>query len=108
MQNTRGGDELSCEMEMSNRSASVKNAGCSMIWTVYRHPNDYPGHWVMRAHEILPGIGVRPHTFCFVAKTLNEIRTKIPPGTWYVGREPNDNPVIYENWIAATATTSRQ
>ncbi len=108
MQNMTGGNELSYEMEMSDRSATVKNAGCSMIWTVYRYPNDYPGYWVMRAHEILPGIGVRPHSFCFVAKTLNEIRTKIPPGTWCVGREPDDNPVIYETWIAETATPSCQ
>ena len=95
------------ETEMLPQFGLVKNAGGSMIWTVYRYPNDYPGYWVMRAHEILPGIGVRPHSFCFVARTLNEIRTKVPPGTWRVGREPNDDPVIYENWIAETSALLR-
>jgi hypothetical protein len=107
MQNVFGVNGLSCETEMSDRSASGKNAGCS-IWTVYRYPNDYPGYWVMRAHEVLPGVGIRPHSFCIVARTLNEIRAKVPPGTWRVGREPNDNSVIYETWIAETATPSRQ
>jgi hypothetical protein len=97
-----GGKDLSCEMGMSNQT------DCSMIWTVYRYPNDYPGHWVMRGHEILPGIGVRPHSVCFVAKTLDEIRTKVPPGTWRVDREPNDNPVIYETWLGETSTPSSQ
>ena len=90
---------------MSNQSGSVENVDRSTIWTVYRHPNDYPGYWVMRAHEILPGVGSRPDSFCFVAKTLDEIRAKVPPGAWCVGREPSDNPAIYETWIAKTSTS---
>lgn len=49
-----------------------------------------------------------PNRFCFVAKTLDEIRIKVPPGTWRIGREPNDNPVIYETWLAETSTPSSQ
>jgi hypothetical protein len=92
---------------MLRQSDSVEYAPCSTIWTIYRHPNDYPGQWVLRAHDILPGIGVRAQSFCLVAKTLDEIRAKVPPGTWRIGREANDNPVVYESWIAEGCTPSR-
>ena len=92
---------------MSNQFMSAENAGYSTIWTVYRHPNDYPGCWVMRAYEILPGIGTHPHSFCFIGKTLDEVRAKVPAGTWRIGREPTDNPAIYESWIAETFTSYR-
>ena len=96
------GDDLEREAVMSNQSVSVENSGRSVIWTVYRHPNDYPNCWVMRAHEILPGVGSRPDSFCFVAKTLDEIRAKVPPGARCVGREASDNPAIYESWLTET------
>jgi hypothetical protein len=71
------------------------------VWTVYRHPSDFPGRWVLRGHEIFPNAGtLRSHEACFVASTLEEIRAKIPAGTRRVDRAPEDNPVIYECWLA--------
>jgi hypothetical protein len=81
------------------RFAPVSEAGCLTVWTVYRHPNDYPGYWVMRAHEIFLGGKTRPYDFCFVASTLDAIRAKVPPGTWCIGRGPKDDPAIYESWV---------
>ena len=92
---------------MPLRSVSDENAGCFEIWTIYRHPKDYPGCWVLRAHELLPSGGTHAHSFCFVASTLDEIRAKVPPGTWCVGREPDDDPAIYECWVVE-ASARRQ
>jgi hypothetical protein len=36
-----------------------------------------------------------PHEFCLVAMTLGEIRAKVPPGMWRIGRTAQDNPAIY-------------
>ena len=69
------------------------------VWTIYCRPSDYPGRWAMRGYEIVPGVGVQPHDACVVATTLDEIRTKVPPGTCRVGRTPDDHPVIYECWV---------
>jgi len=69
------------------------------VWTIYREPSDYPGRWVLRGHDIFPSRGIRRHKFCFTAATLREIRTKVPPGTWCVGREPTDHPTIHESWV---------
>ena len=84
---------------MPLRSVPAAEAGCFTVWTVYRHPNDYPGYWVMRAHEIFPSGGTCPYSFCFVAGTLEAIRAKLPPGTWCIGREPKDDPAIYESRV---------
>jgi hypothetical protein len=84
---------------MPLRSVSISEAGCLTVWTVYRHPNDYPDYWVMRAHEIFPDGETRPYSFCFVASTLDAIRSKVPAGTWCIGREPKDDPAIYESWV---------
>jgi hypothetical protein len=74
------------------------------VWTIYHHPSDHPGSWVMRGHEIVPSVGiVRAHDACFVAATLDEIRSYVPPGTRCVGRAPEDNPVIHEMWVAESA-----
>jgi hypothetical protein len=69
------------------------------VWTIYREPPDYPGRWVVRGHEVFPGRGTRAHTFCFVARTLNEARAKVPAGTRCFGRVPEDHPVIHECWV---------
>jgi hypothetical protein len=74
------------------------------LWTIYRHPSDYPGKWVMRGHEIVSSAGiVRSHDACIVATTLDEIRSYVPPGTRCVGRAPQDNPNIYECWLSKVA-----
>lgn len=77
------------------------------IWTIYHDPDDYPGRWVLRAHDIFPDTGMRSHSSCFVAATLDEVRAKVPAGCTCVGRTPEDHPVIYESWLAE-AVPSRE
>ena len=78
----------------------LQKRGRLTIWTIYREPDDYPGCWVLRAHEVFPGVGMYSRDSCFVAATLDEVRARVPPDTWYVGRAPDDHPVIYESWLA--------
>jgi hypothetical protein len=77
------------------------------IWTIYREPSDHPGCWVLRAHDVFPGKRTHSHDFFFVAATLNEIRAKVPPGTWCIGRTPIDHPVIYESRVVEVAGAER-
>jgi hypothetical protein len=81
------------------RALTDETAGRWTVWTIYRELNDYPGCWVLRAHDIFPGVGTRANEFCFVAMTLNELRAKVPPGTLCIGRIPEDDGAIYESWV---------
>lgn len=73
---------------------------CLTIWTIYQRPSDYPDSWVLRGHDIL-GEQAQPHRVCFVCRTLDEVRAKVPPGARRIGREPEDHPTIYETWVAS-------
>jgi hypothetical protein len=69
------------------------------VWTIYREPDDYPGKWVLRGHEVFPGRSITAHTFCYVARTLDEARAKVPAGTRRFRRARGDHPVIHECWV---------
>ena len=86
----------------SSAGALMPQRGAT-VWTIYCRPSDYPGRWAMRGYEIVPGVGVPRHDAYFVATTLEEIRSKVPPGTCRVGRAPEDHPVIYECWVTRRA-----
>lgn len=68
------------------------------MWTVYRHPLDYPDSFVARRWDI--GSGVTNVTNdMFVADTLIEVRALLPPGLVCMERLPHDQPQIVEVWI---------
>ena len=69
------------------------------VWTIYREPQDYPGKWVVRGHEVFPGHGIKAHGICFVTGTLSEARAKVPAGTRRFPRAREDHPVIHECWM---------
>lgn len=87
----------------------MKPAGDSpvTVWTIYRQPQDYPECWVVRGHEIFPGCGMRPHSFCFVTNTLDEARARVPAGTTCMGRTSADHPVVHECWMMSSARLHR-
>lgn len=64
------------------------------IWTIYKHPSDYPDKFVARCFNFN-----RPTTAVYTADTLEEIRRLIPQGLFRLERDPNDDPVIVEVWI---------
>lgn len=72
--------------------------GALEMWVIYDHPRDYPNHFAVRRHVILPGvIGKDPHVY--LAPTLKQARKFIPKGYVRVPRCPLDDPVILECWV---------
>jgi hypothetical protein len=69
------------------------------IWTVYRHPADFPEHFVGRRHEVTTGGGLAVTADILVADTLDGVRAQLPPGLHRVVRQPGDRPSIVESWI---------
>lgn len=66
-------------------------------WIIYRHPRDYPDHYVVRAWS-LPHAVPEPGPLQ-VANTLDQARELIPPGQVRLDRDPADDPVVAEVWI---------
>lgn len=64
------------------------------IWTIYKHPTDYPDKFVARCFNY-----DRPTTAFYVADTLEEIRRLIPQGLFRLDRDERDDPVIVECWL---------
>jgi hypothetical protein len=65
------------------------------IWTVYRSPRDYPGHWVLRGHDVPGG----PRADCFVSKTYRGVLDRVPMGCVRMAAQENDDPAIFETWM---------
>ena len=72
------------------------------IYVIYDHPTDYPEHWVVRHHTIIPGearpcvIAVGPPT---LHNTVDDARASLPPGLYNLPLFPNEDPKIFETWI---------
>jgi hypothetical protein len=66
-----------------------------VMWVIYKSPADYPGSWVLRAHDVPGG----PHKNCEVCSSLEEARALIPIGLIRVNRWPEDESQIVETWM---------
>jgi hypothetical protein len=64
------------------------------IWTVYKHPLDYPGKFVARCWDLDQPTGV-----VIVGDTLEWVRQRLPSGLHRMERNDADDPVIVEVWI---------
>jgi hypothetical protein len=68
------------------------------VWTVYRHPTDHPGKWVLRGFDVRGG-SVQAQADCSVADSLEEIHARLPGGLVRLPRTLDDDPAIYESWV---------
>jgi hypothetical protein len=68
------------------------------IWTVFDHPDDYPGEFVARKWLVFGGAYYPTHDV-FTGPTLQSVRDQIPPGLWCSPRAPEDEPAIVESWF---------
>jgi hypothetical protein len=66
-------------------------------YTIYRHPDDYPDGYVIRAWGVIDAI-VFPGPAARVA-TLAEARRLVPRGAMCLGRAAGDDEKIVESWI---------
>jgi hypothetical protein len=68
------------------------------VWTVYKHPVDYPDKYVARRFVVNPG-SARATREMFVEDTLDQIRALIPAEYICLPRDSRDEPHIVETWI---------
>lgn len=69
------------------------------VHVIYFDPIDYIGKFVLRVHEAHSDNTVTVSSEFITADTLNEIRSRLPPGVNLFPRMPEDDPVIIETWI---------
>lgn len=74
---------------------SEKRPPALTVWTVYRSPKDYPGHWVLRAHDVPGG----PRADCYVSKSYEGVIKHVPADRVRLARMPQDDPPIVETWV---------
>ena len=68
-------------------------------YTVYYNPQDYPGKWVVRRHEVARGAIIADPEPLVVGNSLGEARDAIPPGLVAMGPGHEDPGAIVEVWI---------
>jgi hypothetical protein len=82
---------------MENDSAAPPHLTMSQ-WVIYDHPRDYPDQFVLRRWDII-GSNIVPTDEVALAKTLPEIRTKVPGGLYCLERFADDDACIVEVWL---------
>jgi len=70
------------------------------IWTVYRHPSDYPDKFVARRFDV-DGDGARPTASIITAPNLETLRDILEFELLLtrLDRHPVDEPQIVECWL---------
>ena len=69
-----------------------------VVYVVYDHPKDNPGHFVVRPWS-LGNRGFQPSLTATLYDTLEEARKTIPATMRRFDRFENDDPCIVEVWI---------
>lgn len=74
---------------------------CQM-WVITENPSDFPGAFVVRRFTLAKlkdgRIGNEASQECYVAKSLETVRTHVPGNLICVPRLDHDDPVIVETW----------
>jgi hypothetical protein len=72
-----------------------------VMWTVYKHPNDYPGEYVARKFVIAEDFYQRSKE-SISSRSLRDVRNvlrSLYPGLIQLNRAPDDEPHIVEVWL---------
>lgn len=86
-------------MDQSTLNQTVERVS---MFVIYEHPDDFPGEYVVRRHEIrmdTPGIVFPMEMFGQPQKTLREARDLVPDGLTCISSDPDDLPCIKEVWL---------
>ena len=82
-----------------NIRAIPPRPGPVRVWTIYRHPSDYPEDYVARLWES-DSAGTRPTGSIVVSPKLEIVRDHMRElGLTRLERDPGDDPAILETWI---------
>ena len=72
-----------------------------VMWTVYKHPNDYPGEYVARKFVIAEDF-YRSSKESISSRSLRDVRNVLQslyPGLIQLKRPPDDEPHVVEVWL---------
>lgn len=69
-----------------------------VMYVIYRYPADYPDKYVMRK-TFITSSGIVMDRDCVLADSLEEVRSKVPPNLYNIGRSPMDEEQIVETWM---------
>lgn len=86
---------------MGDQTLNQKVEKLSMF-VIYEHPDDFPGEYVVRRHELregCPGIVVPMEMIGQPQKTLSAARDLVPDGLTCLASDPEDLPCIKEVWV---------
>ena len=64
------------------------------LWTIYKHPEDYPDKFVARKFIL-----DKPTEDILIGNSLQEVRNMLPKGFTRFERNPNDVLSIVETWL---------
>lgn len=74
--------------------------GALEMFYVYAFPPEFPGHWVVRRHFVLPDGGELADVLPRLATHLETARELIPPGLYRQERHAgDDDPHVLEAWF---------
>ena len=66
---------------------------------VYKNPRDFPGKFVVRRWDVLPGAeDAIPDMVCTAVDTIDAARALVPSRMQNLGRVSIDDPAILEVW----------
>jgi hypothetical protein len=70
------------------------------MWTVYKHPKDYPDKFVARRFDV-DAAGPKPSASVIVAADLETLRDILAREMHLtcLARDPSDEPQIVETWL---------
>jgi hypothetical protein len=72
-----------------------------VMWTVYKHPKDYPGEYVARKFVITEDF-YGPSNESISSRSLRDVRNVLRSlyrGLIQLKRPPHDEPLIVEVWL---------
>jgi hypothetical protein len=72
-----------------------------VMWTVYKHPQDYPGEYVARKFVITEDF-YGPSSESISSRSLRDVRKvlrSLYPGLIQLKRPPDDEPHIVDVWL---------
>lgn len=78
---------------------NAQTDGRLLQFTVYRHPLDYPHHYVIRAWYTVPKSVELEQGPAWTFDTLDAARLAIPQDMVVFARAPGDDPTIVETYI---------
>jgi len=91
--------EFSTTRAAEHQQASSKKEEVLVVYTIYKHPTDYPDHYVLKRWLCGKQI-VQDETYLFAHPELEACRDQLYRKVLFnVGRVPGDDPCILESWV---------